>query len=469
MGSVGAPPEGVCVSPGSTLGDPNWYREWVHKVGRPRQNCCDGAPAIRFWERCPSYARQVDPRGGREAVPLPRRARLAGRAAHGRVRRLREARPARPQGRGVALHGRPEVRLRSLRRPRPAERRRPSSRPTTWPPKGVVFTDLRTAVAEHPELLKEHFFTDVADRRAQVHGAARRVPLGWGARLRAQGRRGRAARSRSCAGSRPGARCSRTRRSSSTSRRALTFVDRFRSEDCPTPVASASSVVEVEARRGATVNYISLQEWGRNVHHFQTQRFTGHRDSTVRSLAVNLGSTFARTQVESVLKGEGSFSEMLGLYFADSRPALRPAHASVAQRRRTRPRTSSTRGAQRAVALRVLGSDQGAQGRAGNRRLPGEPQPRPVRGRDGALDPAARDRGERGSLHARRDRVAGRGGAPLLSDEPRHRPRDRAEARRVRLLRRRARPHPRCRASATSSPHAISAKVEGGQRLEVAV
>jgi Fe-S cluster assembly protein SufD len=33
---------------------------------------------------------------------------------------------------------------------------------------------------------------------------------------------------------------------------------------------------------------------------------------------VNLGSGFARTQVESVLKGEGSFSEMLGLYFADS-------------------------------------------------------------------------------------------------------------------------------------------------------
>ncbi|MDQ4124824.1 MAG: SufD family Fe-S cluster assembly protein, partial [Actinomycetota bacterium] len=48
------------------------------------------------------------------------------------------------------------------------------------------------------------------------------------------------------------------------------------------------------------------------------QRFTGYRDSTVRSLAVNLGSKFARTQVESVLKGEGSFSEMLGLYFADS-------------------------------------------------------------------------------------------------------------------------------------------------------
>jgi Fe-S cluster assembly protein SufD len=98
---------------------------------------------------------------------------------------------------------------------------------------------------------------------------------------------------------------------------SLTFVDRFSSPELDR-AALCAGVVEVEARRGATVNYISLQEWGRQVHHFQTQRFTGGRDSTVRSLAVNLGSAFARTQVESVLRGEGSFSEMLGLYFADA-------------------------------------------------------------------------------------------------------------------------------------------------------
>ena len=98
---------------------------------------------------------------------------------------------------------------------------------------------------------------------------------------------------------------------------SLTFVDRFEGAHLEAP-GICSSVVEIEARAGAMINYISLQHWGRGAHHFQTQRFTGHRDSTVRSLAVNLGSTFARTQVESVLRGEGSFSEMLGLYFADS-------------------------------------------------------------------------------------------------------------------------------------------------------
>jgi Fe-S cluster assembly protein SufD len=96
---------------------------------------------------------------------------------------------------------------------------------------------------------------------------------------------------------------------------SLTFVDRFTSEGGAD--ALSAGVVEIDAGRGSTVNYISLQTWGWGVHHFQTQRFTAQRDATVRSLAVNLGSTFARTQVESALLGEGSFSEMLGLYFAD--------------------------------------------------------------------------------------------------------------------------------------------------------
>lgn len=182
--------------------------------------------------------------------------------------------------------------------------------------KGVVFGDFTTVLRDNPDLLREHFFTDVPvdeHKFTALHGAFYtdgvlayvprsvdvEIPLEVVRRVAAGG---------------------------STfphttivvdEQASLTFVDRFASDDDGDPALS-DSVVEVEARRGATVNYISLQAWGRRVHHFQTQRFTGHRDSTVRSLAVNLGSTFARTQVESVLKGEGSFSEMLGLYFADS-------------------------------------------------------------------------------------------------------------------------------------------------------
>jgi Fe-S cluster assembly protein SufD len=182
--------------------------------------------------------------------------------------------------------------------------------------KGVVFEDFSTAITEHPELIKEHFFTEVPvdeHKFTALHGAFHsddvivyvpravevEIPFEMVRRVSAGG------------SAFPHTTIVVEEQAS------LTFVDKFVSDDYEAE-ALCSSVVEIEARRGAMVNYISLQQWGRNVHHFQTQRFTGGRDSTVRSLAVNLGSTFARTQVESVLQGEGSFSEMLGLYFADA-------------------------------------------------------------------------------------------------------------------------------------------------------
>ena len=181
---------------------------------------------------------------------------------------------------------------------------------------GVIVSDLWTAADQHPELLQEHFFTEVpVDEHifTALHGAFLSdgvlvyVPPGVEVEMPLH-----TAREVEGGGSIfPHTTIVVDEQAS------LTFVDRFSSPDLK-EAALCAGVVEVEARRGATVNYISLQEWGRQVHHFQTQRFTGGRDSTVRSLAVNLGSAFARTQVESLLKGEGSFSEMLGLYFADA-------------------------------------------------------------------------------------------------------------------------------------------------------
>ena len=199
------------------------------------------------------------------------------------------------------LYAAPEVAKRSL------------DLPQELAAKDVVFTDLVNA---DPELVKEHFFTDVPvdeHRFTALHGAFHAddvivyVPRGVDVDVPLEVLRD-------------------VEEGGSTfphttivvdDQASLTFVDRFKSDDVLAP-SLCSGVVEVTAGRGATVNYISLQEWGRGVSHFQTQRFTGYRDSTVRSLAVNLGSKFARTQVESVLKGEGSFSEMLGLYFADA-------------------------------------------------------------------------------------------------------------------------------------------------------
>jgi Fe-S cluster assembly protein SufD len=198
-----------------------------------------------------------------------------------------------------------------------------SSAPSVGPEvqrRGVVCVDFTVAASRYADLLRSHFFTEVPvdeHKFTALHGALHSdgvlcyVPPGVEVEVPLQIMR-------------------RVDGGGSTfphttvvvdENAALTLVDVFSSAESEGESDGASlcsSVVEVEARRGATVNYISLQQWGRNVSHFQTQRFTGYRDSTVRSLAVNLGCGFARTQVESVLKGEGSFSEMLGLYFADS-------------------------------------------------------------------------------------------------------------------------------------------------------
>jgi Fe-S cluster assembly protein SufD len=182
--------------------------------------------------------------------------------------------------------------------------------------KGVVAADLWTAAREHPELLREHFFTDVPideHKFTALHGAFLSdgvlVYVPPGVVVDAPLFMSRGVKS--------GGSIFPHTTIVVDEQASVTLVDRFQSEDLDDP-AMCSSVVEIEAGRGAAVNYISLQEWGKGVQHFQTQRFTGYRDSEVRSLAVNLGSRFARTQVESVLKGEGSFSEMLGLYFADT-------------------------------------------------------------------------------------------------------------------------------------------------------
>lgn len=183
--------------------------------------------------------------------------------------------------------------------------------------KGVVATDFRTASADYEDLLKEHFFTEVPvdeHKFTALHAAFHSddvfvyVPPGLEVAMPIE-----VMRNVSAGGSVfPHTTIVVDKRAS------VTFVDGFSCPDAD-EASLCSSVVEVDARAGAMVNYISLQQWGGGVHHFQTQRFTGHRDTTVRSLAVNLGSRFARTQVESVLKGEGSFSEMLGLYFGDAR------------------------------------------------------------------------------------------------------------------------------------------------------
>ena len=114
--------------------------------------------------------------------------------------------------------------------------------------KGVIFTEMRTAVTDHPELVQEHFFTDVPvdeHKFTALHaaffseGVVLYVPPGVKVEFPLEVLR-------------------RVDSGGSTfphtsivvdENASLTFVDRFASDDAADP-ALCASVVEVEARRG---------------------------------------------------------------------------------------------------------------------------------------------------------------------------------------------------------------------------
>src|SRR5439155_5181534 len=95
----------------------------------------------------------------------------------------------------------------------------------------------------------------------------------------------------------------------------LTFIDRYVSPDVDRVLSDA--VVELYLGPGSRLRYVSLQDWGRGVTHLSVQRAVLARDAELRSLAVSFGGSLSRTEVESILEGDGGSSEMLGVYFAD--------------------------------------------------------------------------------------------------------------------------------------------------------
>jgi Fe-S cluster assembly protein SufD len=102
---------------------------------------------------------------------------------------------------------------------------------------------------------------------------------------------------------------------------SVTYIDEYASADGEEP-AFSNGAVELYVAEGANLRYVSLQNWERNVLHFNTIRSSTEKDSTINSLVVSLGSQLSRTNVEAGLTAAGGDSEMLGLYFADSNQVI---------------------------------------------------------------------------------------------------------------------------------------------------
>ncbi len=180
---------------------------------------------------------------------------------------------------------------------------------------GVIFSDLRTALNEHEDLIKEHLYSAVNATQSKYtalssalweNGSFLYVPknvevdLPLGAFHSAD---------------RGGLSAPRTLIVLAANAKA-TFIDEYTSEEFGERLF-ASGGVEIILGDGAKLRYVNLQNWSRTVTQVNKIQARLERNSRLESLTVSLGADAARAEVESVLEGPGSESEMLGLYFAD--------------------------------------------------------------------------------------------------------------------------------------------------------
>jgi len=181
--------------------------------------------------------------------------------------------------------------------------------------KGVLFTDLRSAVRDHEELVRQHLYTVVDAKAGKYHalnaafwqnGTFVHVPRGVEVELPL------------------GAFTTADRGGLSAGRTLIvveenakvTFLDEYTSEPFDERLVHLAAT-ELILGQGAKVRYLALQNWGRNVAHLNKVAAKLGRDARLESLTVSVGADAARAEVESSMTGPGSESEMLGLYFAD--------------------------------------------------------------------------------------------------------------------------------------------------------
>ena len=187
---------------------------------------------------------------------------------------------------------------------------------------GVIFVDLDTAIAEHPELLEQYLMNSRGvpinhNKFAALHGAFWStgaflyVPNDVEVELPFE------------------AISTLTKPALATAFHTIvvagenarvTFVDYCVSETLSREVEGesiANNVVELYAGEGAEIRYIQIQNWGRHVWNFNTQRGSIAQDGAIRSLNVSLGSLWSKNSIATTMSEAGSAAEMLGLFFTD--------------------------------------------------------------------------------------------------------------------------------------------------------
>jgi len=187
---------------------------------------------------------------------------------------------------------------------------------------GVVFTDMSTAVREHPDLVQKYFMTECVTpgdgKFAALNGALWQggafiyVPEGVEIKepfqvvIALEGA-GVAVFPHTLIVTEPFA--------------TVTCIEETVSPSAPDDESQAlnSGLVEIIAGDGSQVRYAEVQRWGDHVYNFNTKRAIHRPDSVVVWDIGQLGSRLTKTYLDSILTGNGSFSQLNGVYFVSGK------------------------------------------------------------------------------------------------------------------------------------------------------
>jgi Fe-S cluster assembly protein SufD len=182
---------------------------------------------------------------------------------------------------------------------------------------GVIYTDLDTAVREHADQVKQYFMTQAVAANFGKFEALHAAFWQGGTFLYVPKNVAieHPFRSFALAQEPAAAIFSHTLVVLEEGAEAF-FVDAYRS---PTQEQQsfASGVVELILGQDAKLRYVQVQDWGRHVWNFMTERAILGKRASLNSLHVTLGSKFTKNSIGTHLRGQDSLAEMLGIFFAD--------------------------------------------------------------------------------------------------------------------------------------------------------
>jgi Fe-S cluster assembly protein SufB len=180
---------------------------------------------------------------------------------------------------------------------------------------GIIFSDMDTALREHPEIVRQYFATVIPpgdNKFAALNSAVWSggsfiyVPPGVHVEMPLQ------------------AYFRINAENSGQFERTLIIADEGSSvhyvEGCSAPVYSTdslhSAVVELIAKPGARIRYTTIQNWSPNVYNLVTKRARAETESTVEWIDGNLGSKLTMKYPAVVMVGPKAHGEVLSVAYA---------------------------------------------------------------------------------------------------------------------------------------------------------